>query len=162
MNKKILIASLFAILMLMIPMTSVIGVSDVNDNYGCNVISSRNLVRFERLLARFEVYHNTILLKYRNIPEVQEKCQELLDIINSNRKLDNSIICAILESIFYKVKDLGLYVLNLSEDYEDNLIMKWIFISLAYQLIITAIKIGFTAQELGCEWAIPKLKIFHL
>ena len=84
MNKKLLIASLFATLMLLVPMTSVVGVSDVEEDCGCQVISSHNLVRAERLLARLEVYINIILLRFGYIPEVAEKSEEILDIINSD------------------------------------------------------------------------------
>ena len=44
MNKRILITSLFATLMLMVPMTSVVGVSDVEDDCGCQVVNRNNRV----------------------------------------------------------------------------------------------------------------------
>ena len=120
MNKKILIASLFATLMLLVPMTSVVGVYDVENDCGCEVISSRNLVRAERLLARLEVYINIILLRFGHIPEVAEKCQEILDVINSNRVLDYPILCAEIERLFNKLIDISSILEHYFNEFKNN------------------------------------------
>ena len=103
MNKKILIASLFATLMLLVPINSAVGVSDVEDDCGCQVVSSSNLVRVKLLMFRLKIITNILLLRFGHIPEIAEKCQEILDVINSNRQWDFPIICAILESIYIQL-----------------------------------------------------------
>jgi hypothetical protein len=67
------------------------------------------------LLSKVEVLTNILMSKYGHIPEIKEKCQELLEIINSNRQLDKSlfpIICAILEDILDIVESINEYVEN--------------------------------------------------
>ena len=63
----------------------------------CNPISDSQVARFERLLNRVENRINFILLKYGHIPEVKEKCEEILSVINSWEPFD--IICGILTII---------------------------------------------------------------
>ena len=66
------------------------------DEYGKCYLNSIE-VRVKLLLARLEVYINIILLRFGHIPEVAEKCHEILDVINSNRLLNYPIIiCGIL------------------------------------------------------------------
>ena len=92
MNKKILIASLFATLMLLVPMTSVVGFSDIslnrkiekiednntitetydNEDCGCQPVSNLNLVRFERLSNRLEKLSNKLEI-YTNIVSILSK-----------------------------------------------------------------------------------------
>ena len=93
--KKVWIASIFATLMLLVPLTSVVGANEVED-CNCNpTVSDLQLVIIERLLDRLESRINFILLKYGHIPEVAEKCEEIIGIINSNDLLD--IICDFID-----------------------------------------------------------------
>ena len=97
MNNKILIASLFATLMLLVPMTSVVGVSDVEEDCGCQPISNQQSIRIERLQSKLESRINFILLRYGDIPEIAEKCEEVLELINSDGLWD--IICDAINGI---------------------------------------------------------------
>ena len=92
--KKVWIASIFATLMLTVPLTSVVGASEVEDDCNCNPVSDLHLIRIERLLNRLESRIDFILLKYGHIPEVAEKCHEALELINSDDIKDT--ICGIL------------------------------------------------------------------
>ena len=95
--KKVWIASILATLMLMVPLTSVVGANEVED-CNCNpTISDLQLVRIERLLNRLENRINFILLRYGHIPEVAEKCEEVLDSINSDGFLE--IFCDFLGNL---------------------------------------------------------------
>ena len=164
MNKKILIASLFATLMLLVPMTSVIGVSDVEDDCGCEVVSSSNLVRVERLLARLEVYINIILLRFGHIPDVQEKCQEIIDVINSNRQLDFPIICDILESIWNQLNYIANNINYLLSELEDiSIIANIIVIFLGFPVGCIALIVYSLGLSFGCECLPPNPypNIFH-
>jgi hypothetical protein len=89
MNKKILIISLFATLMLLVPINSVVGVSDVEEDCSCQVVNRYDLFRVKLLMFKLKVITNTILLRFGHIPQVTEKCQEILDIINSGGLLEN-------------------------------------------------------------------------
>ena len=58
------------------------------------------LLKVKLLLIRLEAFTNIILTRFGHIPEIREKCEEILDIIDSNKLWDNPIICAVLLSIF--------------------------------------------------------------
>ena len=114
MNKKILIASVFATLMLLVPVTSVVGISDVEDDCGCQVVSSSNLVRVKLLLVRLKVITNILLLRFGYILEIQEKSYEILDVINSDGFWDD--FCNSIVNIMETIQDLienydGIYKL---------------------------------------------------
>ena len=95
--KKVWITSILTILMLTVPITSVVSANEAED-CNCNpTINDSQIVRIERLLNRFESRINFILLRYGYIPEVAEKCEEMLNIINSWEPFD--IICEILTLI---------------------------------------------------------------
>ena len=111
MNKKILIASIFATLMLLVPMTSVVGVSDVslnrkiekiednntitetydNDDCGCQDVSNQHLVNLERLLNRLESYSKIILLLPKFYPDIAEECKELSNRITSLAEMNEEL-----------------------------------------------------------------------
>ena len=153
MNKKILIASIFATLMLLVPMTSVIGVSDVEDDCGCQVVNRYDLFRVKLLLVRLEVYINIILLRFGYIPEVAEKCQEILDVINSNRQLDYPIICDMLEPIWNKFQDIVDICFNLRDKYEDNPIIYYIIeLIILPPLLAIGTIILIPAVFFDCDW----------
>ena len=97
MIKKVWIASILATLMLMVPLTNVVSANEVED-CNCNPsISDSQVVRIERLMDMLESSINFIMLRYSHIPEVMEKCEEILVIINSWEPFD--IICEFLEYI---------------------------------------------------------------
>jgi len=127
MNKKILIGSIIAVAILIgVSFTSVVGYNSVDSNVkaspistvrtsrtidgeskdcNCQDVSRDNLAKAEKLLARLEVYINLILSRYRHISEVAEKCQEILDIINSDGVRD--IFCYVLMRIGIRIEELG-------------------------------------------------------
>ena len=102
--KKVWIASIFATLMLLVPLTSVVGANEVED-CNCNPISDIQVVRIERLLDRIESRINFILLRHGHIPEVAEKCKEILEIINLEDI--KNIFCDTLEGIIDYLIALG-------------------------------------------------------
>ena len=83
---------------------SITKTSDIVEDCGCQENNRVNLLRFKLFLIRLEAFTNIILLsKLGYIPEVAEKCEEILDIINSNKVLDYPIICALIFVIFSPV-----------------------------------------------------------
>ena len=70
-------------------------VSDVDEDCNCKPINDIQVVRIERLLDRLENRINFILLRYGHLPEVAEKCEEVLGVINSDGLLD--IICDFID-----------------------------------------------------------------
>ena len=100
MNKKILIASLFATLILLVPMTSVVGVSDVEEDCECQDVNRYDLFRVKLLLVRIKVITNILLLRFGHIPEVADKCFDILENLDLNKLQGSPIICAILEPIW--------------------------------------------------------------
>ena len=145
MKKKILITSLFATLMLLVPMTSVVGESYVNNDCGCNVVNSYDLSRFKLLMFRLKVVTNILLLRFGDIPEVKEQCHEILDVINSNSLWDFPIICGILESILNRLNNIVIILEDLVEKYKDNPII----IGILACFIIPIDMIGYYVLLLG-------------
>ena len=150
--KKVWIASIFATLMLMVPLTSVVGASDFDEDCNCKPINDLQLVKIERLLNRLENRINFILLKYGHIPEVKEKCEEILDVIHSNRVLDYPIICGILLILYNTFSSLyeiiGYIILNHRTLYLIFFpILFPIGFTIAYLMIITHIR----GIQLNCK-----------
>ena len=149
MNKKILIASIFATLMLLVPMTSVVGVSDVED-CGCQVVNSSDLVRVKLLMVRLKVVTNILLLRYGHIPEIQEKCQEILEIINPDNPLDVPLICDIL---LYPIWRLMVKFAELAFS-TPNELMSLVYYMIAAYLEVIFVRIGYA---FNCEdWEPPE------
>ena len=116
--RKVWIASILATLMLIVPITNIIGASDTVEDCNCKpTISDLYLVRIERLIDRIERRIDFILLKYGHIPEVVEECEEILSIINSWYPFD--IICNILDRIL----GFFLYLYDFIKDYQIILIL---------------------------------------
>ena len=81
--------------------------SDVNENcVECQPASRVDLLRVRLLVIRIKAITNVILSRFGYIPEVEEKCEEVLDVIHNNKILKHPeypIICSILKSILYLV-----------------------------------------------------------
>jgi len=155
MNKKILIASLFATLMLLVPMTSVVGVSDVEEDCGCQVSSKSNLVKVERLLNRFEIYSKVLLVLSKHNPMIAEKSQKLLEIFDTDRFLNNDIICL---SLFFIMLYIGgfLPVIELiMENFREGSILFMVFLSIHLKIENIIYGILDLMEELDCEIDIP-------
>jgi hypothetical protein len=131
MNKKVLIASIFATLMLLIPINSVVGVSDVEEDCGCED-------------------------RYSNILEFSEKYQKLLDFVKLDKSLNPSMSdnCIYLLMKFMNEWYLSfMYTMigNLLYPQYRNLADK--FYRLGDFYIVKAIDTILYAAELGCKWA---------
>ena len=156
MNKKILIASIFAILMLLVPISSVVGVSDVEEDCGCQVVNKYDLFRVKLLLLRLKVFTNILLLRFGYIPEIAEKCQEILDVINSNKQLDFPIICAMLEPIWNQMINIIREIEDLLEEFKYNpIIANLIIFFLALPADFIFFIVGNLGVNFGCDWAPP-------
>ena len=121
--KKLWIASIFATLMLTVSLTSVVSANEVKDSNCKPTISELQVVRIERLLDRLESRINFILLRYGHIPEVEEKCEEVLDVIHSSRILDYSIICSILGNLGNTFASLYESLISILDNHPNNLIL---------------------------------------
>jgi len=110
------------------------------------------LFRVKLLLVRLEVYINIILLRFGYIPEVAEKCHEILDVINSNRQWDFPIICDIVESIYNQIQDILNYLIDLSTEYRHDPIIHSIILFFYYRVeYIDTLVCGLYFHVLGCE-----------
>jgi len=83
------------------------------DDCGCQVVNRYNLFRVKLLLVRLEVYINIILLRFGYIPEVAEKCQEILTKLNILSDDWPYYICKIL----YSINNLILETMAIFSDY---------------------------------------------
>jgi len=119
MNKKILIASFFAIIMLLIPFNAAIGASDgglmVN---GQDIVEESNPVIIEQFFAELLVLIDEVLLYFGHIPEVATICQEIIDIINDAR---NQILCTVFKALMLALFILILTVGEILYDLQDEI-----------------------------------------
>ena len=149
--KKVWIASIFATLMLMVPFTNVIGASDTVEDCNCNPISDLQLVRTERLLDRLESRINFILLRYGHIPEVSEKCNEILANINL-RPQAFELICDFLLIIYISFGVLIIILQEIASKFDLSGMIYLIFLSMYGSLFASLILIVFLRVSLDCEW----------
>ena len=120
MNKKILIATIFATLMLLVPINSVVGVSDVEEDCGCQVVNRYDWFRVKLLSVRLKVVTNILLLRFGHIPEVREKCQEILEIINSDDPLEVPFLCVFLFFRMVSLDNFRTIIYNLMKNLPEN------------------------------------------
>jgi len=71
----------------------------------CQDVNRGNLAKAENLLTILELYVKLILSRYRHNPELAEKCQEILDVINSDGL--GNIFCYVLMKIGICIEKLG-------------------------------------------------------
>ena len=151
--KKVWIASILATLMLTVPLTSVVSANEVEE---CNckpTISDLQVIRIERLLNRLESRINFILLKYGHIPEVKEKCEEILDIISSDILWDFPIICSILEHLFDTLWSLYEFLCSILGNHPNNFILHLIIYPIQSTVVYTLGSIMIILFLFGCwEW----------
>ena len=151
--KKVWIASILAILMLTVPLTSVVGANEVED-CNCNPVSDSQVVRIERLLDRLESRINFILSRYSHIQEVKEKCEGILELINSDILWDFPIICAFLESIVKSLCNFAEFILEICDVLDPESLIMVIFSLIYLSVMFPATFISYNiARPLGCEWA---------
>ena len=101
MKKKILIACVFSFIILLVPITSSVGLSEDCD---CKKNNSSNIINEEKILEKIVIYINIILLRYRHLPEVKEICDKISADINSYGI--NDIFCNILMRIGIQLEEL--------------------------------------------------------
>ena len=76
----------------------------------CEIVDEYNPDKLIQLLNEVKVYVNNILLNFGHIPYVKEKCEEILDTIESFTGWeDTPILCAILYGIGFSVFAIGVY-----------------------------------------------------
>ena len=134
--KKVWIACIFATLILIVPLTSVVGASDIYEDCNCNpTISDLQVVRTEKLLTMLESRINFILLKLGHVPEVKEKCEEVLEVIHSNRVLDYPIICSILLYLGNTLRYIDEFLWSILDNHPNNVILYLIIYPLEVTIV---------------------------
>jgi len=79
----------------------------------CQEVDSLTLIRVKLLFTQLKIATNILLSRFGHIPEVEEKCKELLDIIDSNGQLGEPhpiIFCNILENLLSKMESTFSYL----------------------------------------------------
>ena len=126
-NKKILVGSIIAVAILIsVSFTSVIvynifksdvkesppftirtnrAIDEESNDFYCQNVNRCNVAKTEKLLTILEIYIKLILSRYTHNLEVTEKCQEILDLINSDGLRD--IFCDFLMRIGICIEKLG-------------------------------------------------------
>ena len=82
-------------------------VSDVDEDcFECQPMSRVDLLKVKLLLIRIEAITDVIVSRFGHIPEIQEKCEEVLDIINSDIHWNFSVICAFIDTIYTSIYNI--------------------------------------------------------
>ena len=99
--KKVWIAGILATLMLLMPITSVVGANEVEDCFECQPVDRFDVLKVRLLLIKIEAVTNVILSRFGHIPEVQEKHEDLSKLINNLIDIFNepSSWCDFLEDL---------------------------------------------------------------
>ena len=119
------------------------------DCFDCRPVNRVALLKVKLLLMKLETITNVILSRFGHTPEVAEKCEEVLDIINSNRVLDYPFICVVLLSILFPV----MFIMVIIQDIEDLLEEKFPTISyIFFILLVPFIYIYINLFDLAIEW----------
>ena len=167
--KKVWIAGILTILMLIVPINSVVGANEVED---CNcklVISDSQVVRIERLLDRLESRIDFILLKYGHISGIEENHQEISNKIIKLREMNeelklasplqvNEIICIILYSMSFGALWVMLSISAMVESYHGT-ILYYVLLSITFPIFMMVALFGASILSIsvlfGCDEFFP-------
>ena len=72
--------------------------TEKNEDCNCPEVDRLHPIRIKFLLTKLKVVTKILLLRFGHLPEIKEICQKILDIIGSNRQLDYTYLCKILEN----------------------------------------------------------------
>jgi hypothetical protein len=62
----------------------------------CQEIDRQNLVRLKFLLKNLKFVTNILINRFGHIPEIKEKCQEVVDFIRASSSFSNPVIICIM------------------------------------------------------------------
>jgi len=100
----------------------------------CQEVSNSDFLMIKELLTELDEYTNTIIKRFGHIPEVKEKCQELLDAINIDiSTLDE--LCTDLDFLIFVIMIVGFFFLYLMEQNEGT-IWEPIFEGIAFIILL--------------------------
>ena len=98
--------------------------TEKNEDCDCPEVERFYPIRIKFLLTNLKVVSNIILSRHGYISEIKEICQNILDIIGSNRQLDFTLFCKILENYSNRLESRYLNM----EIFQNNLKEKSPFI----------------------------------
>ena len=130
--------------------TSMVNKANEEECWECKEIDNRHLVRLEKQIKRIEVYTKFLLVLSRYNPEIKEKCEEILDVINLNRLWDFPIICAILERIEIQLVSMLYKWEYLIWEFKYNPIIRSIIYGFTGWIFIISLSVSDIIQLLGC------------
>ena len=130
--REVWIASIFATIMLMLPLNSVVGANEISKNVvsdvdedclECQTVRKVDILKVRFLLIKIEAFTNIILSKFGHIPEIRKKCGEISEgIITFREEINNlkssfldsdfPIFCKFLEILAQSVIAIGYYGLD--------------------------------------------------
>ena len=128
-------------------------VSDVDEDcIECQPVNRIDILKVKLLMIRVEAITNVIISKYGHIPEITEKYEEVLDIIDSSRVLDYPIICGILLILYNTFSSLYEILADIILNHRTLYLIFFpilfpIGFTIAYLMIITEIR----GLQLNCE-----------
>ena len=109
---------------------SIAKTSDVEEDcLECQPVNRVDLLRVRLLLIRLETITNIILSKFGHIPDIEEKCGEILDIIHSNRVIGTLIFCISLYLLLIPMFLFGQTLFEIIEGLKDKPILVGILTS---------------------------------
>jgi hypothetical protein len=134
------------------PKLSAENIENVED-CDCQETDRLNSYLVKYMITRLEIATNILLSKFGYIPEVKEKCQEVLEGINSiDIKGIIQEICDTLFGLSVMCSDMIKYFLNFAEDYTHFPPVFILFTFLAGINYLMLFPILFVGLLLNCDW----------
>jgi hypothetical protein len=94
--------------------------TEKNEDCNCLEGNRHHPIKIEFLLTKLKVVTNILLLRFGHLPEIKEICQNILDIIGSNRQQDYTLLCNILENYSNRLESRYLNMENVQNKMKER------------------------------------------
>jgi len=130
---------------------------DKVEDCDCQEIDSQTFVKVKLLMNKLKVVTSVLSKRFGNIPEIKEKCQELLDNINSNSQLYFPIICDFLQEIEYNISSIMDNINDYFEKLPDSFLKYFFWIPISLIVACFYFPVWMLEELLGCHPGPPHL-----
>lgn len=117
----------------------------------CQELDSQNLVRVKLLMNYLKFVTNILIKRFGHIPEVKEKCQEVVDLISSSSSFSNPIIICFM--LYFIVDNLHYLQFLCTNKFVET--GRFIYLIIIEILDVPWLTLGIIAYYLECFWLDP-------
>jgi hypothetical protein len=117
----------------------------------CQEVDSQNLVRVKLLMNNLKFFTNILIKRFGHIPEVKEKCQEVVDLISSSSSFSNPIIICLM--LYFIVDNLYYLQFLCSNKFVET--GRFIYLIIIEILDVPWLTLCIISYYLECFWLDP-------